>query len=471
MIVIIIYILKYYLKEKIMADIGRLQVQVYRVNTSIPITNANITISRAGGETREQVAALTTDMEGQTATIEVETPDIERSLNPENTLIPYALYDIAVTAEGFDDVIIRGCQILPRETALQICNLIPTTLTRESTEVEEVQVIRVIEIPPNVQFGNFPPKIPEDPDKPLPPPPSGFVVLPEPVVPEFIIVHAGAPTNSAAPNYTVSYRDYIKNVASSEIYATWPETTIRSNVYCIISFTLNRIYTEWYRSKGYNFDVTNSTAYDQAFTYGRNIFENISRIVDEIFATYVKRVGAKQPLLTQYCDGRNVQCPGWLSQWGSKALGDQGYIPYDILRNFYGSDIVLERAEKVSGSPRSYPGFTLQQGASGEPVRTTQTFLNRISQNFPLIPKVAIDGRYGPDTANQVKVFQQIFGLPQTGQVDYATWYKISAIFTGVTKIAELRSSDEEEVKYEYFIPHWPYKDAVDLPRIRYPEN
>ncbi|HAR86015.1 MAG TPA: spore cortex-lytic protein, partial [Clostridium sp.] len=244
-----------------MADIGRLQVQVYRVNTAIPISNANITVSRTDGETREQVTTLTTNPEGQTETIELETPEIERSLNPDNTLIPYALYDIDVTAEGFDEINIRGCQVLPRQTALQICNLIPTSLNREITEDEDVQVVRVIEIPPNVQFGDFPPKIPEDPNKALPPPPSGFVVLPEPVVPEFIIVHAGAPTNTAAPNYTVPYTDYIKNVASCEIYATWPEATIRANVYCIISFTLNRIYTEWYRSKGFNFDVTNSTAY------------------------------------------------------------------------------------------------------------------------------------------------------------------------------------------------------------------
>lgn len=454
-----------------MADIGRLRVQVFRVNTSIPVTNASITITRSDGETREQVATLTTNAEGQTDIIEVETPDLERSLNPENTLIPYALYDITATAEGFDDVIIRGCQILPRETALQVFNLIPTSRNREGTGEREVQEVRVIEVPPNVQFGNFPPKIPEDPDKPLPPPPSGFVVLPEPVVPEFIVVHAGTPTNTAAPEYTVPYRDYIKNVASCEIYATWPESTIRANVYCIISFTLNRIYTEWYRSKGFNFDVTNSTAYDQAFVYGRNIFDNISRIVDEIFSTYVKRSGAKQPLLTQYCDGRNVQCPGWLTQWGSKDLGEQGYVPYDILTNFYGNDIVLERATSVSGSPRSYPGYTLQQGASGEPVRTTQTFLNRIAQNYPLIPKVAVDGRYGEATAEQVRTFQQIFGLPQTGRVDYATWYKISAIFTGVTKIAELRSINDEEVEYDYFIPHWPYSGAPDLPRIRYPKN
>ncbi|MEG1256067.1 peptidoglycan-binding protein [Clostridium sp.] len=456
-----------------MADTGKLQVQVYIANTAIPITNANIRITRTDGEMREQMGTLTTNMEGQTPAVDLETPPIERSLDPNNTLIPYSLYDVIVSAEGYDDVFVRGCQILPFQTAVQICNLVPASLNRETQQGEDV--IQIIDIQPNRQFGDFPPKIPEDPDKPLPPPPSGLVVLPEPVAPEFIVVHAGAPTNTGAPNYTVPYRDYIKNVASGEIYATWPESAIRANVYCIVSFTLNRIYTEWYRGKGYTFDVTNSTAYDQAFSYGRNIYGNISAIVDEIFSTYIKRSGAKQPLLSQYCDGRNVQCPGWLTQWGSKDLGEQGYIPYDILTNFYGNDIVLERAVSVSGSPRSYPGYTLTEGSRGEPVKTTQTFLNRISQNYPLIPKVPIDGIYGPSTTNQVKVFQQIFGLPQTGQVDYGTWYKISAIYVGVTRIAELRGDVEtiepSKSEYAYFSPHSPYKDAVDIPKIKYPIN
>ena len=290
-------------------------------------------------------------------------------------------------------------------------------------------------------IGNFPAKIPESPDKPLPPP-TGGVVLPKPVVPEFITVHQGSPNDDSAPNYKVPYKDYIKNVASCEIYSTWPESTIRANVFCIISFTLNRIYTEWYRGKGKNFDITSSTAYDHAFNYGRNIYDSISAIVDEIFSTYIRRFGRKQPLLTQYCDGKNVTCPQWLSQWGSKYLGDQGYIPYDILTYYYGNDIELTTAEQVSGSPSSYPGFDLTVGSNGEPVRQTQEFLNRIAQNYPLIPKVAVDGTYGESTAEAVRVFQGIFNLPKTGVVDYATWYRISDIYVGVTRIAELRSEN-----------------------------
>ena len=183
------------------------------------------------------------------------------------------------------------------------------------------------------------------------PPPSSGVVLPKPVIPEFITVHQGVPDDTVAPNYRVLYKEYLKNVASCEIYSTWSQSTIRANVFCIISFTLNRIYTEWYRGKGKNFDITSSTAYDHAFNYGRNIYDSISEIVDEVFSTYVRRFGRKQPLLTQYCDGKNVICPDWLSQWGSKYLGDQGKVPYEILTQYYGNDIELVTAEQVKGSP------------------------------------------------------------------------------------------------------------------------
>lgn len=452
-----------------MSSIGRLQVQVLRSNSAVPISNAEITISRTVRGMREQVSTLTTNREGQSPVVDLEAPPVELSLNKDNKIMPYGLYDILIRVPGYDDLAINGCQILSDETAIQVCNMQPATINRETGKIE-TNVI-VINIQPNRQYGDFPPKIPEDPDKPLPPPPSGLVVLPEPVVPEYIVVHAGTPSNSAAPNYKVPYRDYIKNVASSEIYATWPEATIRANVYCIISFTLNRIYTEWYRGKGYDFDVTNSTAYDQAFSFGRNIFETISRVVDDIFSTYVKRTGAKQPLLTQYCDGRNVSCPGWLTQWGSKDLGEQGYVPYEILTNFYGNDIVLERAKVVEGSPKSYPGYILKVGSSGDAVRTTQEFLNRISQDYPLIPKVPVNGQYDAKTAEQVKTFQQIFGLPQTGEVDYATWYKISAIYVGVTKIAELRSAEVEEQEFDVFIPPFPPLWGSKRPQIRYPRN
>ena len=460
-----------------MADTGSLQVNVYEQNSFIPIPNAKIIITKANPEEDEGLGqiTLTTNEEGRTSSIEIEAPPIERSLNKDNTLIPYALVNIRVIADDYDELFIKGVQILPFQTAIQVANLIKSPFTREmegNALVEEV-----IDIPPNVQFGDYPPKIPENPDKPLPPPPSGLVVLPEPVIPEYIVVHAGSPSDGSAPNYKVPYTDYLKNVASSEIYATWPESTIRANIYAINSFALNRIYTEWYRGKGYDFDITNSTAYDQAFVYGRNIFESISVVVDEIFSTYVKRDGAKQPLLTQYCDGKYVSCPQWMTQWGSKELGEQGYTPYEILTHYYGNDIVLDRATKISGAPKSYPGYILELGSRGEPVRTIQTFLNRIAQNYPLIGKVAVDGVYGPATVQQVKVFQDVFNLPQTGQVDYATWYKISDIYVGVTKIAELRGAEveegfrglEEEKEYAYFIPHSPYSDAIDIPKIKYP--
>lgn len=417
-----------------MAEKGGLKLQCFVGDTYIPIEGIKATLVSShgsGGESKE--VELTTNSSGESQVIELSAPLLEYSQNPTGN-IPYSLYDLRIERQGFQSLVVNGIQIFPDEIAIQQCNLV-----EESRRVGNRA--DVINIQPNTLNGNYPSKIPEEVDKPLPPPTSG-VVLPKPVVPEFITVHAGGPNNTTAPNYTVPYKDYIKNVASCEIYSTWPESTIRANVYAIISFTLNRIYTEWYRGKGKNFDITNSTAYDHAFNYGRNIYDSISAIVDEIFSTYIRRFGRKQPLLTQYCDGKNVTCPQWLSQWGSKYLGDQGYIPYDILTYYYGNDIELTTAEQVSGSPSSYPGFDLTVGSNGESVRQIQEFLNRIAQNYPLIPKVAVDGTYGEATAEAVRVFQGIFNLPKTGVVDYATWYRISDIYVGVTRIAELRSEN-----------------------------
>ena len=434
-----------------MADIGQLKVQCFRGESAVPIDNCRVTINPTTSDQVQNINALgnkttapnnasasninttlLTDSSGSTQVIDLSAPPLEYSQEPTNN-VPYSLYDILVEREGFNPISIRGVQVFPQSTALQKINLQENANRSSRAEIIIIQ--------PNTLIGNFPAKIPESPDKPLPPP-TGGVVLPKPVVPEFITVHQGSPNDNSAPNYKVLYKDYIKNVASCEIYSTWPESTIRANVFCIISFTLNRIYTEWYRGKGKNFDITSSTAYDHAFNYGRNIYDSISAIVDEIFSTYIRRFGRKQPLLTQYCDGKNVTCPQWLSQWGSKYLGDQGYIPYDILTYYYGNDIELTTAEQVSGSPSSYPGFDLTVGSNGEPVRQTQEFLNRIAQNYPLIPKVAVDGTYGESTAEAVRVFQGIFNLPKTGVVDYATWYRISDIYVGVTRIAELRSEN-----------------------------
>ena len=423
-----------------MADIGQLKVQCFRGESAVPIDNCRVTINPTTSDQVQNINALgnkttspnnpsasninttlLTDSSGLTQVIDLSAPPLDYSQEPTNN-VPYSLYDVLVERDGFSPVSIRGVQVFPQSTALQKVSLQENANRSSRAEIIIIQ--------PNTLIGNFPAKIPESPDKPLPPP-TGGVVLPKPVVPEFITVHQGSPNDASAPN-----------VASCEIYSTWPESTIRANVFCIISFTLNRIYTEWYRGKGKNFDITSSTAYDHAFNYGRNIYDSISAIVDEIFSTYIRRFGRKQPLLTQYCDGKNVTCPQWLSQWGSKYLGDQGYIPYDILTYYYGNDIELTTAEQVSGSPSSYPGFDLTVGSNGESVRQIQEFLNRIAQNYPLIPKVAVDGTYGEATAEAVRVFQGIFNLPKTGVVDYATWYRISDIYVGVTRIAELRSEN-----------------------------
>ena len=291
----------------------------------------------------------------------------------------------------------------------------------------------VINIPPPVLWGDYPEKEPEEEVKEIPPE-TGFVVLDRVVIPEYVVVKEGTPSEGGDVYY-VPYKDYIKNVASSEIYSTWDEAAIRANVLAIQSFVLNRVFTEWYRNKGYNFTITNSTRYDQAFNYGRTIYEDISIIVDEMFTNYIKREGEIQPLFAQYCDGRNVVCPNWLSQWGSAALAEHSAM--DILRYYYGDDIYLEQAESVSGVPVSFPGENLTIGSRGNDVRTIQSQLNTISRTYSAIPRLAVDGIYGEATVESVKAFQNIFNMPQTGIVDLATWYQISQIYVALEKLAE----------------------------------
>lgn len=260
-----------------------------------------------------------------------------------------------------------------------------------------------------------------------------------PVIPESITVHLGPP-DSAAQNVTVGFSDYIKNVASSEIYPTWPENALRANIYAQISFALNRIYTEYYRARGYDFDITNSTAIDQSFVYGRDIFDNISEIVDDIFNDYIVRQGFVEPLYALYCDGVNTVCGG-LSQWGSVELAEQGYIPYDILRYYYGDDINIVRDAPVENVSASYPGVALRLGSAGNDVRTVQTRLNRISANYPAIPKIsAPSGIFTTETEAAVREFQSIFDLAADGVVGKATWYRIQTIYNAVKKLNELES-------------------------------
>ena len=407
--------------------IGFLQVDVVSETDNFPITDANIEISNM--ETPQQtLEELTTNSSGQTENISLEAPPPELSLQPQN-LRPYAEYMIRITAPGFEPVVISGTEILADTTAIQQVRMIPLKENGEGME-------ETILIPDHTLYGTYPPKIAESEIKPINE--SGEIVLSRVVVPQTIVVHDGAPSNRAAKNYYVPYRDYIKNVASSEIYATWPQSTITANVLAIMSFTLNRVYTEWYRNQGYDFTITSSTAYDHKWIPGRNIYESISVIVDDIFDNYLSRPEVKQPILTQYCDGRKVTCPGWMTQWGSCELGEQGYSPIEILRYFYGRDMYINTAEQISGIPASWPGQELKNGSRGDKVRQIQEQLDAVANIYSAIPRIQTDGIYGPSTARSVEAFQSIFGLPVTGVIDFATWYKISHIFVGITRIAEL---------------------------------
>lgn len=408
-------------------ETGTLQVVVTSRRQNTPISNATITISYSG-EPDSTLETVQTDSSGQTQILTLNAPPLAYSFDSSQANQPFSLYNIRIQAEGYHPLNISGIEILPTIKAIQNALLTPIDSERDARED--------IDIPTNTLFGSYPPKIEEAEIKPLEE--SGEIVLSRVVIPEYVVVHDGPPTDSRARNYYVRYKDYIKNVASSEIYATWPDATIRANVLAIMSFTLNRVYTEWYRNRGYNFTITSSTAYDQKWSYGRTIYEPISRVVDEMFENYLSRPNVTQPILTQYCDGRTVSCPNWLSQWGSKYLGDQGYSAIQILRNYYGSNMYINTADEISGIPSSWPGYNLSVGSSGSKVRQMQQQLNRIHQNYPAIPTVTPDGIFGNATRNAVRTFQSVFGLPPTGIVDYPTWYKISEIYVAVSRIAEL---------------------------------
>ena len=264
-----------------------------------------------------------------------------------------------------------------------------------------------------------------------------------PFIPRTITVHLGAP-DTDAPNVTLPFADYIANVASSEIYPTWPENAIRANIYAQVSFALNRIYTEFYRNRGYDFDITNSTAYDQSFVAGREFFENVGQIADELFTNYVVRQGSVEPLFTQYCDGVEVQCGG-LSQWGTVTLAEQGLTPYEILQYYYGDDISIVRDAPVADITGTVPPVSLRLGSGGDEVRSVQIRLNRISDNYPSIPKIAIpDGVFSYDTEDAVRRFQEVFSLTPDGIVGPATWYRIQLIYNAVKRLNEL---DSEGIK------------------------
>ena len=410
---------------------GYLTIQVTAHNFATPVVGAKIDITDMDGNFIE---TLFTNISGTTPTMTLDAPPPETQLNPELPVVPYDKYIVDITAKDYLENITRGVQIYGDSSSTLPVDLITETPANAGHIVERtIGENALLE-----QSANLNQAIPPEDEEYME---METLIHSEVYIPTHIIVHLGTPA-STARNVTVRFADYIKNVASSEIFPDWPYNSLRANIHAQISLTLNRVYTEWYRSQGYNFDITNSTRYDQYFVEGRNIFENISKIVDEIFNTYVVKPPGTEPYFTEYCDGKTATCPG-MKQWGTVTLADQGMNYLSILRYYYGQGIYIATTNNIKTSYESFPGY-LTSGSSGSNVAIIQTQLNRIRQNFPAIPVISpVDGRYGTQTAAAVRKFQEVFSLPQTGAVDRATWYKISYIYTAVKKLAELGSEGE----------------------------
>lgn len=402
---------------------GYLIIQARMAHDALPLGGVQIWIMDA----RERhVYHVTTDESGETKRIALETLDKSLSLDPDFTGTPFISYDVLAIAKGFNSIHIIGIPILDGETAIQPLEFIPMRERQRIPTVTEIQ----IGAPAVSMTGRRHQEGPnaEDPQ-----------VLRQVVIPNPITIHLGSP-NASAANVQVSFPDYVKNVASSEIYPTWPDAALRANIYAIITFALNRIFTEWYRSRGYSFDITNNTAYDQYFVYGRNIYQSISLIVDEIFNEFVRRQGQTAPYFTSFCNGTTATCAG-MSQWGTVTLADQGRSPLQILRSYYPKDIEIAETNIITGVLSSYPGTVLREGSTGLDIQTIQTYLKRIRRNYPAIPAITDKvGVFGESTRAAVTKFHSIFNLAADGLVGKATWNKLSYLYTSVTRLAELDS-------------------------------
>ncbi len=402
--------------------IGYLQIQARTAREAIPVDGAQVQILDDEGNV---LYRLTTDISGETQPVSLETVDRSFSLNPGYQGTPYANYGAVIDAPGFQDVSVTEIPIFDGETATLPVTLIPLQ-DRQTRQTAE-----------NITIG--PPAVAMDGPREQQGSSENSRVLRQVVIPNPITVHLGAP-NASAANVQVPFSDYIKNVASSEIYPTWPEAALKANIYAIMTFALNRVYTEWYRSDGYDFDITNNTAYDQYYVPGHPVYDSISRAVDELLGEYVRRQGQQAPYFTSFCNGTTATCSG-LSQWGTVSLANQGYTPIRILRSYYPNDIEIAETNIVTGVLSSYPGAALRQGSSGLDVQTIQTYLNRIRRNYPAIPAITDPAdTFGASTQAAVTKFQSIFGLTPDGIVGRATWYKISSLYTAVTRLAELNS-------------------------------
>lgn len=416
---------------------GYLRVSLTAARAALPFAGERIYIKTDGFtetldatynvDTNRYSGTLLTDASGITDAMPVRTPDASVSLDENSTAAPYAAADVYVNVAGYYPVRVLGAQVFDGETSVLPIDLTP--LSASYTEASNGVI--VIRIPPallRVKVRREP--LFYDPAVASP------QVLTRVVVPAQIAVHLGAPS-SPAQNIYVPFTDYIKNVASSEIYPTWHENALRANILAILSITLNRVFSEWYPSQGYDFDITSSTAFDQAFVPGRNYFDSISRIVDEIFNQFIVRGGYISPVFASYCDGVRTQCAG-LSQWGSESLAADGYSVIDILRYYYGREIGISSTENIGGTAVSYPGAPLVIGSRSNDVQLVRRYLYRVSDNYPNIPRVnPAYLLYDTALSESVRVFQRTFGLEPSGAVDLATWYKLSFIYTSVTELAE----------------------------------
>ena len=402
--------------------IGYLTVQARTAHDAVPLANVYIQIV---DHAKNIIYEMTTDGNGETQVVPLETIDKSFSLNQYYTGIPYFSYSVFAQKAGLNTISVVDIPILDGETAILPIALVPMQERQTSPEQTNIYVGK-----PAVAMQGA-----RNQEGPMAAP----YVLRQVVIPNPITVHMGAPS-AYASNVQVSFSDYVKNVASSEIYPTWPDAALRANIYAIITFALNRIYTEWYRNQGYNFDITNSTAYDQYFVYGRPIYDSISKIVDEIFNEYVRRSGQNAPYFTSFCNGTTATCQG-MSQWGTVSLANRNFTPLQILRSYYPNDIEIVQTNTITGIVSSYPGTALRVGSTGLDVQTIQTYLNRIRRNYPAIPAITDNaGVFGDSTRAAVTTFQKIFNLTADGIVGKATWYKISRIYTAVARLAELDS-------------------------------
>ena len=404
---------------------GILRIQAFAARQSSPVEGVVITLSGDGF-----TAHLTTDAEGNAGDYTISTPDCTYSLNEDNTtVLPYAVCSLTAAKSGYRTVRIQGIQIFAGQVTLAQPEMIPET--EEGRDVPNEPIV----IPTHSLFSGDGGSCPEPTENCVP------RVLDRVIIPKNITVHLGRPAASAQ-NVTVSFRKYIANVASSEVYPTWPEQALRANIHCQISLALNRIYTEWYPSKGYSFNITNSTSYDQYYVHGRTVFEVMTKLTDDIFNTYIRKTGTVNPYYSEYCDGKSVTCPG-LKQWGTVTLANQGRNALQILKYYYGNDIEIVRTNNIQSIPQSYPGSPLRQGFTGSAVFTLQRQLNRITKDYPFLGLLTVDGIFGSKMTTTVKAFQKQFNLTADGVVGRSTWYKISYIYVSVKDLAELTSEGE----------------------------